>query len=102
MGIAWRSNGDGTASGLECDPFAEVIYEDNSVLVVNVDTSAMGDGRLTDALMDAITANDQRRETESAIELVAEAHGMVVHPTDARDQRALTIAPSVTAARPDV
>lgn len=93
MGFTRRSNGDGTAKAVECEEFAEVIYEDATVLVVNLATGIAGDGELTDALMDAIATNHQRDGAETAIATLAEAFGVDVRAADGAEQRALTIAP---------
>ena len=95
MGFTWRSNGDGTAKAVECEAFAEVIYEDASVLLVNLATGIEHDPALTDALMDAIAMNEQRDEAELAITKVATVYGIDVHADEGPDQRALTLAPPV-------
>jgi hypothetical protein len=97
MGFTWRSNGDGTAEAVECEAFAEVIYEDASVLVVNLATGIDHDPALTDALMDAIAVSEQRDEAELAIANLATVYGIDVHADEGPDQRALTLAPPVGA-----
>ena len=92
MGISWRTNGDGTALATECQTFAEIVYQDDTILVVNVERSAVTDGALTDALMDAIARSEQRSEAELAIEHLAREFGMHVHPINHRDQRELILA----------
>jgi hypothetical protein len=98
MGFTWRSNGDGTAEAVETEAFAEVIYEDATILVVNVATNIVLEDDLANALMDAIATSEQRHEAESAIAALARSFGMDVHPVDGVDQRALTIAPAAGAA----
>jgi hypothetical protein len=95
MGFSWRSNGDGTATAVDCEAFAEVIYEDASVLVVNLATDMEHDPELADALMDAIAMSEQRDEAELAITNLATVYGVDVHADEGPDQRSLTLAPPV-------
>jgi hypothetical protein len=92
MGFTRRSNGHGTVKAVECEAFAEVIYEDASVLVVNLATGIEHDHDLNDALMDAIAMNEQRDEAELAITNLATVYGIDVHADEGPDLRALTLA----------
>ena len=100
MGYAWRSNADGTAEAVEIDPFAEVVYENDQVLVVNVARGMLLDAELENALVDALALTEHRPDAEDAIAALADAFGLDVHPRDDTTQHALTIAPgeSVTPA----
>ncbi len=71
MGYAWRSNADGTAEAVECDPFAEVVYENDQVLVVNVARGVLPDLELENALVDALALSEHRPDAEHAIAAAA-------------------------------
>jgi hypothetical protein len=94
MGYTWRHRHDGSSEALETDEFAEVLYEDQGLLVVHVARSLAADGELEDALVDAIARRDRRVEAEREISTVAHAFGLVVHEDGDGDHRALTLAPS--------
>jgi hypothetical protein len=94
MGFAWHSNADGTAEAVEYDPFAEVVYENDQVLVVNVARGVLPDVELENALVDALALSEHRPDAEHAIAAAADALGFDMHPRDDSTQRALTIAPS--------
>jgi hypothetical protein len=93
MGYSWRSNGDGTAEAVECEEFAEVVYEDDGVLIVNVARSVTRDQHLENALVDALAIHDRRHGAEMAISMVAEEFGLDVRPEGPDEQRAMTLAP---------
>jgi hypothetical protein len=93
MGYAWRSNGDGTVDAVECDEFAEVVYDDDRTLLVNVARSVALKPHLEDALVDALAINEDRQGAEFAIVSLARAHGLDVHPEGPDGQRALTLTP---------
>ncbi len=97
MGISWRTHGDGTAHALDCETFAEVVYRDDTVLVVNLETSMVADAQLTDALMDAIARSERRAEAEEAIGLLAAEFGAFVQPVNRRDQLELIVSPASSA-----
>jgi hypothetical protein len=93
MGYTWRSNSDGTADAVECDEFAEVVYDDDRSLVVNVARSVTRDPHMEDALVDALAINERRQAAELAVYSVAQAYGLDVHPDGPDGQRALTLTP---------
>ena len=92
MGYTWRSNGDGTVDAVECDEFAEVVYDGDRTLVVHVARS-ISDPHLENALVDALAVNEYQQAAELAIVSVARAYGLDVHPDGPDGQRALTLAP---------
>ena len=94
MGFTWRSNGDGTSAAVAFDEFAEVVYDDDETLVVNVAQGMLPDRPLEDALVDALALSDARTDTEDALVSVAQAFGLDAHPAGDAAHRAITIAPS--------
>ena len=97
MGYTWRSNGDGTADAVETDAFAEVVYENDQVLVVNVARGMLPDPRLENALVDAIALEEARPGAEEAIGSVARSFGLALHPDSRNGHSAITIAPGTPA-----
>ena len=93
MGYTWRSNDDGTADAVETDPFAEVVYENDQVLTVNVARGMLPDPRLEDALVDALALETIRPDAEEAISSVARSFGLALHEDIREGHRAVTIAP---------
>lgn len=94
MGYTLRSNGDGTADAVETDPFAEVVYENDQVLVVNLARGMLPNPDLENALVDALALEGLRTDAEAAITSVAGMFGLVSHPDSTGDQSAITIAPA--------
>jgi hypothetical protein len=95
MAYTLRDNGDGTADAVECDEFAEVVYEDNEVLVVNLARSLARDVRLEGALVDALARHGQRHDAELAISLLADDFGIALEPDGRNGHRWLTLAPRI-------
>ncbi len=100
MDYAWRSNSDGTAAAVACDEFAQVVYEDDEVLVVNVAQGMLPDRLLEDALVDALALTGARLDTEDALRSVADAFGLEAQPQGLAGRRAITITQSASVAPP--
>ena len=100
MDYAWRSNSDGTAAAIACDEFAEVVYEDDDVLVVNVAHGMLADRQLENALVDALALTGARPETEDALTSVAKSFGLDAQAQGSSGHRAITITPATAAAGP--
>ena len=94
MGYTWRSNTDGTADAVECEEFAEVVYENDQVLVVNVASGMLPHRGLEDALVDALALHEARHGAQHAIGTVADAFGLEVHPQGDDGYLALTVGPA--------
>ena len=93
MGYTWRSNDDGTADAVETDPFAEVVYENDQTLVVNVARGMLPDPSLENALVDALALETVRPDAEEAISSVARSFGLALHEENRDGHSAMTIAP---------
>ena len=93
MGFTWQSNGDDSVDAVECDEFAQVVYEDDQVLVVHVARSMPPDRQFEDALVDVLAIHERRHAAEEAIASLADEFGLTVLPTGPDGQRALTLAP---------
>jgi hypothetical protein len=101
MDYAWRSNSDGTAAAVACDEFAQVVYDDDDVLVVNVAQGMLPDRLLEDALVDALALTGARLDTEHALVAVATAFGLDAQPQQGlTGRRAITITPAASGASP--
>jgi hypothetical protein len=94
MGYTWRSNSDGTADAVETDAFAEVVYENDQVLVVNVARGMLPDPHLENALVDALALEADRPDAEEALSSVARSFGLAFHPDSRDGHSAITIAPA--------
>lgn len=93
MGLTWRTLADGTADAVEWDAFAEVVYEDDEILALNVARGMAVDGELEDDLVDTLARSGRRDSAQAAITLIAAAHGLDVYPDETGSQLAMTLAP---------
>jgi hypothetical protein len=92
MGFVWET---GTpARAVDVESFAEVVYDQDSILVINVARGLERDPVLADALMDVIATRTERDEAEWALGDLAGRFGLAVSPTGSRRTRQVTITPA--------
>jgi len=99
MGFVWETRAP--APAVDVESFAEVVYDQDQILVVNVARGLERDRELADALMDVIATRGQRDDAEWAIGHLAGRFGLAMSPAGSRRTRQLTIAPPAPPVRTD-
>ncbi|HEY7589816.1 MAG TPA: hypothetical protein VH723_02415 [Candidatus Limnocylindrales bacterium] len=88
-----RWNGPPAPLPPEAVDFAEVVYEDDAILVVTVATDLADDDRLTAALIDAIATSPRSAEAELAIGTIAAVFELELRAGRRRHERTLVLTP---------